>query len=166
MNAYRRFALMLEEIKRPTPELLAAWLRARPIRGASEVFSADAQSLAADLPITTNTFTNIISTNPLRTPYLNGKAIVRGWLFIAIGAGTTSYELALSRNVAGENVVVSAPGGITVAASTTILASIFGIDRVPDGRDCSYTLQFQSTGATGNHTAKLGSVCEALMISG
>jgi hypothetical protein len=152
MDAIDKFAAMLGEIKRPTPELLAAWLTHRTIKGAAPVYSIDGVS-GANVTVTLNNLTTLVSSNPVKGPLENCKVIVFAWMALTVGAGTTSFQPFIQRNITAENVTIAGPAGINATPANNVLVTVVGVDRVPDGRDCVYTMQFASTGATGNHTA-------------
>lgn len=132
----------------------------------AEIFTADAQALAAASAGFQNVETNGPATNAQPAPYGTRKVRVLAVVLLTLGTGVTSIRLRIRRNINGENVVVADSGLLNVTLSTDVSLSLAGIDSVADGRDVGYTVTVLPAGATSNITMAAGTFIEAMQLSG
>ena len=133
----------------------------------SQQFGSDCQMASAAVSIPTTTETTVLTLNALRVPFLNGKMVVMGVVFVTWGTGTTSANLRVRRNASAENIVLGGGAlGLTAVAGQTVAIPFAFNDQVPDGRDCIYSLTIQQVAATGNGSALAGSTMDGIVLSG
>ena len=124
------------------------------------LFASDVQVPAAAVPVVTTAETLVVVGFPVTLPSGNGKAVIRGWLDLTVGAGTTAVTIAVYRgNAIGGTVIgqKNAESGDFTAGNTAHFEAEF-IDLLSNVGGAQYCMSVTQTGATGN-----GSVLNALI---
>lgn len=130
------------------------------------LFSEDVQP-AAGVPITVTTTTEtLVATGfPLSLPTGNGKAAIRGWLDLTVGAGTTAITITIYRgNAIGGTVVGTRnPEAGDFSPGNTAHFEAEFIDLLSNLGQTSYCMSVIQTGATGNGTVLAGLIDTKLL---
>jgi hypothetical protein len=124
------------------------------------LFGSDVQIPAGAINVPTTTETLIVTGFPVTLPSGNGKAVVRGWLDLTVGAGTTAITIAVYRGNAIGGTVIGAknPEAGDFTPGSTSHFDVEFIDLLQGVSGTQYTMSVLQTGATGN-----GSVLNALI---
>jgi hypothetical protein len=124
-----------------------------------------ATGFGAAITVTTTTETLVAYSGRAEISFQTIRALVKGWLQIATGTGTTGLQLRLRRgNGVGGSLLA---GGNTqvVSASATDDFNIISAEQLLNQEYQDYSFTVQQVGATGNATVNLGSI-EVEMING
>lgn len=133
----------------------------------AQIFSAQASVTADDIALPNGTPAVVVTLPGLTPPFGNFKAVIDGIVTINLAADNDAYGWLLLRNPDAENVQVAAVELSIVAATlNSIVLAVFGVDVVPDGRECIYQLQAIVAGGAGAGTALTGAGLRATAISG
>jgi len=127
---------------------------------AAVLYGEDVQQPAAPIAVPTNAETLVATGALLTTANPNGKAVVRAWLQLTVGAGTTGITLTMySGNAIGGRVVGTRTpdAGDFTAGSTSQFEAEF-TDPFDNTSGVQYCVSVTQTGATGD-----GSVVAALI---
>lgn len=127
---------------------------------AAVLYQEDVQVPTPPIPVPTTTETLVVQGNACICPNPNGKAVVRGWLEMTVGAGTTAITIAVYSGVAigGRVVGVKMPDAGDFSPGANATFSVEFIDYFDNVSDVQYCVSVLQTGATGN-----GSVLSALI---
>lgn len=124
------------------------------------LFASDVQVPAAAVPVLTTAETLVVVGFAVTLPSGNGKAVIRGWLDLTVGLGTTAVTIAIYRgNAIGGPVVgaKNAEAGDFTAGNTAHFDVEF-VDMLSNVGGAQYCMSVTQTGASGN-----GSVLNALI---
>jgi hypothetical protein len=116
------------------------------------LFSSDVQAPTAAVPVVTTAETLVAVGFPVTLPSGSGKAVVRGWMLLTVGAATTAVTIAIYRGSAiGGPLVGSkiAQAGNFVAGEAAAFEANF-IDMLSGVSGAQYCMSVTQTGATGN----------------
>lgn len=127
---------------------------------AAVLFAEDVQVPAAAVPVPTTTETLVVTGNLLTTSNPNGKAVIRGWVDLTVGAGTTGITIAVYAGAAigGRLVGTKNPEAGDFTAGNTATFEVEFVDPFSNVSGVQYCISVQQTGATGD-----GSVLAALI---
>ena len=129
--------------------ILSAWV------AAAVMFAEDVQQ-AAGVVITTTAETIVATGKMLPVTTATGKAVIRGWVQLTVGTGTTAVTLAIYRGtaiVAGNLVAAKQAMAGSFAAGSTAPFELNLVDPLANVSDAQYCLSVTQTGAGGNGTA-------------
>lgn len=133
---------------------------------AAALFGIDEQTAAAiNVPTTTETLAVTGMSVPL--PTTNGKAVIRGWVQLTVGAGTTGVTLTIYAGTAIGGRVV---GQQNINAGNFTAGSIgaFNVeftDALSNVGGAQYCMSVKQTAATGNGTI-LSAALNTMVLSG
>jgi hypothetical protein len=127
---------------------------------AAVLFEEDVRVPVPPINVPTSTETLVVIGGNVTTPNPNGKAVIRCWCEMAVGAGTTGIKLFVySGTVLGGRVVGSkTPSTVDWAAGSNATFSVEFIDTFSNVSGVQYCLSVVQLGATGD-----GSVLNALI---
>lgn len=133
----------------------------------SQQFGADAVISTSATTLTNGVTVTLVTGNNVTPPYGNCKIKVRASVLAVLGSVPTNLQLGLIRNINGENVTVGGSGVITLGVAAGVAGEwiLDGIDLVPDGRPCQYSLTCNAAGTGTNGTANRAYI-EATVLSG
>jgi hypothetical protein len=119
---------------------------------AAVVFGQEVQVAALPITVPTTTETLVVTGFAVTLPSDHGKAVVRGWLDLTVGAGTTDLEVNVYRGSAIGGPLVGhwhpQAGGFTPGSLTRM--AIEFIDPISNAGGAQYCMSVLQTGATGD----------------
>jgi hypothetical protein len=148
-------------------ELIAILSLAGAIVAGAVLFCEDVQVAGAPVTVNTSNETLVVIGFPLPLQSGNGKAAVRGWLDLTVGAGTTAITITIYRgNALGGTVVgqKNPEAGDFSAGNTAHFEAEF-IDLLSNVSGSQYCMSVTQTGATGNG-AVLSALIDTKILSG
>jgi hypothetical protein len=124
------------------------------------LFSSDVQVPPNAITVVTTAETLVVVGFTVTLPSGNGKAVIRGWLDLNVGAGTTAITIAVYRGAAIGGTVIGAKNAEAgdFTAGNTAHFDVEFIDLLQNVGGAQYCMSVTQTGATGN-----GSVLNALI---
>jgi hypothetical protein len=128
--------------------------------GAAVMFCKDAQATAAAVPVVTTAETLVVPGNALSLQATSGKAVVKGFLTLTVGTGTTAVTVRLYRGTTTAGTLIGsaiAQAGNFTAGSPAAF-SVQATDVLSNVGGAQYCMSVQQTGASGN-----GSVTTAMI---
>jgi hypothetical protein len=140
--------------------LLATLLCAAAFSINAVLYGQDVQAPAVPIAVVTTAETLVAVGLEVTLPTANGKAVIRGWLDLTVGANTTAVTVAIyAGNAIGGRLVgtKNAEAGDFTAGSTAHFEAEF-TDALSNVSGAQYCMSVTQTGATGN-----GSVVAALI---
>lgn len=147
--------------------LLVMLLAAASVALSAVLFAEDAQMPAAPFNVPTTAETLVALGNTLSWSSGNGKAIVRAWVNLVVGTGTTSIAVLIYRGAAigGPLIGVSnyAAGTFTPGNLTRLDAEF--LDSVQDVSGVQYCMSVIQTGATADGIVQ-SALINTTMLSG
>ena len=131
------------------------------------LFAEDVQVPAAPVSVVTTAETLIIIGNALTMSSPNGKAVVRGWLDLTVGAGTTAITITIYRgNAIGGTVIGQKnPEAGDFTPGSTAHFDVEFIDLLVNVSGAQYCMSVTQTGATGNGTVQ-NALIDTTILSG
>jgi len=130
------------------------------------LFGIDVQT-AAGVNVPTTTETIAATGNPVPLPSTNGKAVIRAWVQLTVGASTTAVTLTVyAGNAIGGRVVgqQNANAGNFTAGQLGAFSCEF-TDALSNIGGAQYCVSVKQTGATGNGTIQSASI-DTMVLSG
>lgn len=141
-------------------ELLSWVLTGGALAAQAVLLQEDVQQPTTPIAIPTTTETLFVQGHDCTTPNPNGKAVVRAWLEMTVGAGATGITITVyAGNAIGGRVVgtkIPDAGDFSPGSSATFEAEF--TDVFDNTSDVQYCASVTQTGATGD-----GSVLAALI---
>lgn len=133
----------------------------------AEQFQAGAAQNTDQITLPGGGNTTILTLNPLTLPYGNGAARVSGVVVVTPPADATDALVSVFRNADADNILVArATVGFADPATRTPIA-FGGVDQIPDGRDCSYSVTVSVNGSGDDSIIQGGAAyLEATLLSG
>lgn len=131
------------------------------------LFAEDVQVPAAPVSVVTTAETLIIIGNALTMSSPNGKAVVRGWLDLTVGAGTTAITITIYRGSAIGGTVIGQknPEAGDFTPGSTAHFDVEFIDLLVNVSGAQYCMSVTQTGATGNGTVQ-NALIDTTILSG
>jgi hypothetical protein len=124
------------------------------------LFGEDVEVPSAAVNVPTTAETLVVTGRAVSLPTGNGKGVVRGWVEMTIGTGTTAVTLTIYRGTAIGGPIVGQKipdaGSFAPGANATFEAEF--IDMLSEVTGAQYCMSVQQTGATGD-----GNVLAALL---
>lgn len=108
--------------------------------------------VTTDATVTTTTETVAVTISNVTPPRAGVTGVIRGFVEITTGTGTTALTVRVRRGTDTTGAVVGEgnPGQVQVAAGSTEVVDIAVEDALGDVNNASYVVTVQQTGATGN----------------
>lgn len=121
---------------------------------AAVLYQEDVQVPTPPINVPTTTETLVVVGNNLTTPNPNGKAVIRSWVELLVGAGTTAITIAVYSGAAigGRLVGTKQPEAGDFSAGNTSTFDVEFIDPFSNTSGVQYCVSVTQTGATGNGT--------------
>jgi hypothetical protein len=131
------------------------------------LFGEDVEVPDGPVSVPTTAETLVTVGRAVSLPTGNGKAVVRGWVEMTIGAGTTAITLTIYEGTAIGGPVVGQKipdaGSFTPGSNATFEAEF--IDMLSEVTGAQYCMSVLQTGATGNGTV-LAALLDTKVLSG
>jgi hypothetical protein len=131
------------------------------------LFAEDVQVPANPVTVVTTAETLVVVGFPLTLQSGNGKAVVRGWMDLTVGAGTTAITVAIYRgNAIGGTLIgqKNAEAGDFTPGSIAHFDAEF-VDLLSNVGGAQYCMSVTQTGATGNGTVQ-DALIDTTLLSG
>jgi hypothetical protein len=131
------------------------------------LYGDDVQVPAGPVTVVTTAETLVVIGQPVTMPTASGKYVVRGWMDLTVGAGTTAITVAVYRGAAIGGVVIgqkNAEAGDFTPGSIAHFEAEF-IDPQQNVSQSQYCISVTQTGATGNGTVQ-NALIETTLLSG
>ena len=134
---------------------------------AAVLYGEDVQIGATPISVVTTAETLVAIGGNLTTPNPNGKAVVRGWCELTVGASTTAITITIYAGTAIGGRVVGAknPEAGDFSAGNTSHFEVEFIDLFSNVSGVQYCMSVLQTGATGNGTVQ-NSLIDTKVLSG
>jgi hypothetical protein len=116
------------------------------------------QTTGAALVTVTNTELLLAYSGRVEATFPTIRSIIKGWLQVALSAGTTGIILRLRRGNGIAGTLVAGGNTQTVTASTTVDASIKFSEQLLNVEFADYSLTIQTVAAGANSTINLASI--------
>lgn len=131
------------------------------------VIAEDVQVAAGAVAVPTTAETLVVAGEALTLPGGNAKAVIRGWLDLTVGAGTTAITITIYRGNALNGPVVgqrNPEAGDFTPGNTAHFEAEF-IDVLQNVGGAQYCMSVLQTGATGDGTV-LDALLDTTLLSG
>ena len=147
--------------------LILAFTMLAGLAFAAVLYQIDVQQPAPPINIPTTTETIAAQGLAVTCPNPNGKAVIRAWVELSVGAGTTAITLTVyAGNAIGGRVVGTRQpeaGDFTPGSAATF--DLEFIDPFNNVSGVQYCVSVQQTGATGNGTVQ-NALISTMVLSG
>ncbi len=131
------------------------------------IFAEDVQVPESSIAVPTTAETLVVVGNALSWQSDHGKAVIRGWCEMLVGADTTAITITIYRGpaIGGPVVGTKTPDGgdFTAGATSTFQAEF--VDMLQDVGGAQYCMSVQQTGATGDGTVQ-AALIDTTILSG
>jgi hypothetical protein len=134
---------------------------------AAVLFAEDVQVPAGPVTVVTSAETLVVVGFPLTLQSGNGKAVVRGWMDLTVGVGTTAITITIYRGPAIGGTIIgqkNPEAGDFTAGNTAHFDAEF-IDLLSNVGGAQYCMSVTQTGATGNGTVQ-DALIDTTLLSG
>lgn len=147
--------------------LVVIILAAASVALSAVLFCEDAQGAGGPITVLTTAETLAIWSFPLTLSSGNGKAVIRGWMDLNVGAGTTAITITIYRgNAIGGTVIGQKnPEAGDFTPGSTAHFEVEFIDLLNNVGGAQYCMSVTQTGATGNGTI-LDALINTTLLSG
>ena len=118
----------------------------------------DSVRAAPAATITTTTELVVVTSNGINTGAPGARVMIRAYLNVTTGLGTTGLTVRVRRGTGITGTVVGTAEILTAAASTQYLLALTAVDSPGEVAQQQYVVTVQQAGATGNGTANDGGI--------
>lgn len=148
-------------------KLLTILLASATVALSAVLFSEDVQVAPGTVTVVTTGETLAVVGFPLTLSSGTGKAVIRGWMDLTVGAGTTAITITIYRGnvIGGVMVGQKNPEAGDFTPGSTAHFDVEFVDVLQNVGAAQYCMSVQQTGATGNGTV-LDALIDTTILSG